>query len=86
MNTITINKDFELKLNFDIQISPNGRPFQQCGLSKNTKIPSIWIKVNNTKYEAWHWIYSYQFLDEKGGFIFFEIDYYDKFYKKWTSK
>ena len=74
---IKITKDLSIKLNFDTQISKLGRSFRQSGLKKNSQLPSKWID----KVEKWHWIYSFKYLDEKGGFFEVEIDYNDKFVK-----
>lgn len=74
-NEIKINKDFKLKLNFEIQTSPRGRPMLWSGLCKNEKKPSKWR--NRTEY--WHWIYCFKFLDEKSGFISFEFDFFDNY-------
>jgi hypothetical protein len=72
---IKITKDLSIKLNFETQISKLGRPFRQSGLRKNSQLPSKWID----KVEKWHWVYSFIYLDERGGFFEVEIDYSDKF-------
>ena len=72
---IKITKDLSIKLNFETQISNLSRPFRQSGLRKNSKLPSKLID----KVEKWYWIYSFKYLDEKGGFFEIEIDYNDKF-------
>lgn len=75
METIKINKNFELNLNFETQYSPLGRPIRLSGTSKNLQKPSKWIG----KIEHWHWIHDFKFLDEKGGFISFEVDFFGKY-------
>lgn len=72
---IKINKDFKLKLNFETQISPLGRPMRLSGTSKNLQKQSQWIN----RVEHWHWQHHFKFLDEKGGFISFEFDYFDNY-------
>lgn len=74
-NEIKINKDFKLNLNFETQISPLGRPMRLSGTSKNLQKPSKWIN----RVEKWHWQHHFKFLDEKGGFISFEFDYFDNY-------
>jgi hypothetical protein len=64
-----------LQLHFNIQEGKLGRPFRQSGLRKNSKLPSKWID----KVEKWHMVYSFKYLDERGGFFEVEIDYNDKF-------
>lgn len=66
-----------LNLNFEIQISPNGRPIKWAGLRKNLQMPVKWVG----KDEKWHWIYTFNYQDEKRGGIEVEIDYNDKFVK-----
>lgn len=62
-------------LNFETQISKLGREFRQSGLRKNSQLPAKWID----RVEKWHWIYSFIYLDEVGGFFEVEIDYDNKF-------
>jgi hypothetical protein len=64
-----------LQLHFNIQEGNLGRPFRQSGLRKNSQLPSKWID----KVERWHWVYSFKYLDERGGFFEVEIDYNNKF-------
>lgn len=66
-----------MKLNsFQTQYDKNKRPFRLSGTKKNTQIPNKWIdKVLKN-----HWIYSFIYLDEQGGFFEVEIDYFDKKY------
>lgn len=71
---ISIGKS-HLNLNFDVQISPNGRKIRLAGIRKNCQMPSKWI--GNT--EHWHWIYTFNYQDEQAGGIEVEIDYNDKF-------
>lgn len=74
METIKVNKTV-LNLNFDPQTSPYGRPFRLSGIAKNTQVMAKWI---NGSYKN-HWLYTFMFTDEIGGFITFEFDYFDKF-------
>ena len=75
MTQILKVKNLELKVDSSIQTSPNGRPFRLSGIDK----------VNNDKWIGKelksHWIYRFIFLDERGGFINFEFDYYDNYLK-----
>ena len=73
MQSITI-KTTRINLNFETQVSPNGRPFRLSGTSKNLQQPSKWID----RVERWHWIHHFKYLDEQGGFFSFEFDYNDK--------
>ena len=78
MNKIKITHkkiNYFLNLNFETQISPSNRPMRLSGTSKNLQLPEKWID----KIFKNHWIHHFIFLDEKGGFISFEFDYYDKF-------
>lgn len=73
METIKI-KDTKINLNFETQVSPNGRPFRLTGTSKVLTKPSKWID----RVERWHWIHEFKYLDEQGGFFAFEFDYNNK--------
>lgn len=74
MNQIKI-KNIVLNINFEMQISPQGRPIRLSSISKNLKVPEKWIdKVLKN-----HWVYTFRFIDDLDGFISFEFDYYDKF-------
>lgn len=75
MDAILNIKGVKLGLHFEQQISPQGRPIRLSGISKNLKVPEKWINKVLKNY----YIYSFKFLDEKGGFISFEFDYYDNF-------
>lgn len=68
-------KNNKILLNFDPQTSPYGRPFRLSGIAKNTQVMTKWI---NGSYKN-HWLYTFMFTDEIGGFIDFEFDYFDKF-------
>jgi hypothetical protein len=72
--SILINQT-RIFLNFETQTSKLGRPFRQSGLRKKNQLPSKWID----KVEKWHWVYSFKYLDERGGFFEVEIDYNNKF-------
>lgn len=81
----TLNiKGIKLNLNFEPQLSPQGRPIRFSGISKNAKLPEKWVLATQTngilKNEIRnHWIYTFRFIDDLDGFISFEFDYYDKF-------
>lgn len=74
MQTITV-KGIVLKLDFTIQTSPSGRPIRLSGIEKSDLYPDLWIEKSCKNY----WIYTFRFMDEKGGFIKFLFDYYDEF-------
>ncbi len=77
MENIKINSETTIFLNFEIQQSKLQRPFRLSGTRKNLQLPEKWIdKVLKN-----HWIYSFIYLDERGGFFEIEIDYNDKFLK-----
>ena len=68
-------KETKIYLNFETQISKLGRPFRLSGTRKNLQLPEKWIdKVLKN-----HWIHSFIYLDEQGGFFEVEIDYNDNF-------
>ncbi len=71
-------KYFKLNLNFEEQMSPNGRPLRLSGIAKNATLPE---KFLNGKYKN-HWIYTFRYLDEQDGFVSFEFDYNEKFLQK----
>ena len=77
MNAIFLNK-IKLNLNFETQISPNGRPIRLSAISKNLQVPQKYI---NGSYK-YHWIYTFIYLDEQGGLVSFEYDYNDNFLHK----
>jgi hypothetical protein len=75
MESILNIKGVKLNINFETQLSPQGRPIRLSSISKNLKVPEQWIdKVLKN-----HWVYTFRFIDELDGFISFEFDYYDKF-------
>jgi len=59
------------------KIDDKGRPFRLSGTRKNSQLPSKWID----KTERWHWIHSFKYLDEQGGFFEIEIGYNNEFIK-----
>ena len=71
-------KSGTLKLNFEVQTTPKGRPIRWSGLRKNLQMPTKWIN----RLEHWHWIYTFIFLDQEGGFLEIEIDYNNKIINK----
>jgi len=70
-------KETRIFLNFETQTSKLGRPFRLSGTRKNSQLPSKWID----KSERWHWIHSFKYLDEQGGFFEIEIGYNNEFIK-----
>lgn len=71
-------KQTAINLNFETQISPNGRPFRRSGTKMNLQHPPKWIN----KILHYHWIYEFKYLDEQGGFFAFEFDYNNKLVRK----
>lgn len=76
MHTITI-KGIVLKLDFTIETSPSGRPIRLSGIEKSELYPEKWINKICKNY----WVYTFRFMDEKGGFVKFLFDYYDNYVK-----
>lgn len=75
----TINiKGFELNLDFEPQLSKNGRTIRLSGISKNIEVPEKWINGTNKN----HWIYHFRFLDGLKEIVSFEFDYNDTFLKQ----
>jgi len=70
-------KETPIFLNFETQISKLGRPFKLSGTRKNLQMPEKWIN----KVTHWHWVHSFKYLDEQGGFFEIEIDYNNNFVK-----
>ena len=66
---ITI-QNLSIKLNFETQISKNGRPFRLSGISLVTNEPAIWVD----KILCHGTIYSFRYLDAKDGFFAFKFD------------
>ena len=62
------------------QISPNGRPYKQIGVRINEDMPTVWVGKDKRN----HWIYTFRYLDEVGGYFEIEIDEYNKFFKLWN--
>jgi hypothetical protein len=69
-----VHKD-TVQLHFNTQEGTLGRPFRLSGTRKNLQLPEKWVNG----IVKWHWIYSFIYLDERGGFFEIEIDYNDKF-------
>lgn len=74
MEHITV-KGNKLYLNFETQMGPEGRPLRLSGIAKNLQVPEKWIDKTFKN----HWVYTFIYLDKKGGFIDFEFDYFDKY-------
>ena len=67
----------KININFNTQLDKNNRPFRLSGTRKNLQLPEKWVdKVLKN-----HWIHSFKYLDEQGGFFEIEVDYNDKFLK-----
>jgi hypothetical protein len=77
MESILRVKDFEFKLTNEVQFSNKNRPFRLSSISKNETIEEKWV-LNSCWELKNHWIYSFIFLDEIGGFISIELGYYDE--------
>jgi len=73
MDTINI-KGFKLNLNFEHQLSKNGKEIRLSGIAKNLKVPEKWIEKSFKN----HWIYTFRYIGTDT-FISFEFDYYGKF-------
>lgn len=70
MDTLNI-KGIKLNLNFEPQLSPNGRPIRLSGIAKNLKLSEKYIDGSYKN----HWIYTFRYLDDIDGFVSFEFDY-----------
>jgi hypothetical protein len=68
-------KGTKIYLNFETQISKLGRPFRLSGTRKvdNEK----WI---NRELKS-HWVHSFIYLDEQGGFFEIELNFHKEFVK-----
>jgi hypothetical protein len=77
MEQILIGKT-KLNLNFEPQLSPNGRPLRLSGISLATTKPPIWID----KVLTHGTVYTFRYLDQQGGFVAFEFDANNKFIGK----
>ena len=76
MEYLTINQT-RVYLNFETQTSKLGRPFRVSGGRLNGNVPAKWIESH--KMFMHHYIHSFKYLDEKGGFFEVEVDYNNKF-------
>ncbi len=75
MGSISIGK-IQLSLNIDeVQTSTKGRPFRISGSRMNLQHPAKWID----KMEMHHFIHTFKYLDEQGGFFEVEVDYQNKY-------
>jgi hypothetical protein len=74
MDAILNIKGIKLNLNFEEQLSPQGRPIRLSGISKNLKMPEKYVDKSYKN----HWIYTFRYLGTDS-FISFEFDYYGKF-------
>lgn len=73
MDTININ-GFKLNLDFEPQLSKNGKQIRLSGIAKNLKVPEKWIDKNLKN----HWIYTFIYVGTDK-FVSFEFDYYNNF-------
>lgn len=67
-------KDFKLKLNFEPQLSKNGKEIRLSGISKNCQLPEKWLDKSFKN----HWIYTFRYIGTET-FVSFEFDYYNNF-------
>lgn len=73
-NTIKV-KNQTLHLDFEVRVSPSGRPYRHSGVSLVLNEPSVWIdRVMHHKT-----IYYFKYVDATGGFFAFKFDQYGKF-------
>ena len=75
--TLNIN-GFKLNLNFEPQLSKNGKEIRLSGIAKNGKIAEKWVKENGVNKSKNHWIYTFRYIGTDK-FVSFEFDYHDKF-------
>jgi hypothetical protein len=73
MKKININ-GFKLNLNFEPQLSKNGKEIRLSGISKNCQVPKKWIDKSYKN----HWIYTFRYIGTEN-FVSFEFDYYGFF-------
>ena len=70
-------KDFILILDPNItQLSKNGEEIKYTGCRKNLQMPEKWIDKDIKN----HYIFRFKYLNGNG-FVNFEFDYFDKFFK-----
>lgn len=67
-------KDFKLNLNFEPQLSKNGKEIRLSGIAKNCQLPEKWLDKGYKN----HWIYTFRYIGTET-FVSFEFDYYGKF-------
>lgn len=68
----------KINLNFETQISKNGRPFRLSGISLVTTKPAVWIN----KILTHGTIYTFRYLDVDNEFFSFEFSPDNKFIQK----
>jgi hypothetical protein len=73
MKKININ-GFKLNLNFEPQLSKNGKEIRLSGIAKNCQMPEKWIDKSYKN----HWIYTFRYIGTET-FVSFEFDYYGFF-------
>jgi hypothetical protein len=69
MESILVQKN-RINLNFETQISKNGRPFRLSGISIVSDKPAIWIEKRLTHGTIYH----FRYLDKQDEFFAFEFD------------
>ena len=79
MNAIFV-QNHKINLNFETQISKNGRPFRLSGISLVTTKPAVW--VSDLKAYRHGTIYTFRYLDVDSEFFGFELDAFNKFIQK----
>jgi thioredoxin-related protein len=85
MDTININ-GFKLNLNFEPQLSKNGKEIRLSGIAKNCQVPTIFFDKDGKivssytkgRIEKNHWIYTFRYIGTET-FVSFEFDYLNKF-------
>jgi hypothetical protein len=73
-------QNHKINLNFETQISKNGRPFRLSGISLVTTKPAVWVK--ELKAYRHGTIYTFKYLDSYDEFFGFEFDAFNKFIQK----
>lgn len=73
-----IKDHHKINLNFEEQISKNGRPFRLSGIELVTTEPAIWVD----KMLCHGTIYSFRYLDKQDGFFAFKFDANNNFLHK----
>ena len=75
LTMIKVSKEITINLSFETQMSKLNRPFRLSGTRMNLEVPEKWIN----KVLKNHWIHSFIYLDEQGGFFEIELGYNNEF-------